>query len=67
MINKIKDEKMDYNGFQIAIIYFILGAIICYLGGLYGLFEKNILLIVSGTLLKILAIVLSYLGVKKLK
>jgi len=57
MKNK-KEKKTDYNGLQIALIYFILGTIICYLGGLYGSFEKNILLAISGILLKIWAIVL---------
>ncbi len=53
--------------YTVPLLYFLVGAIIVYLGGLYGDFEKNILLIIPGIFLKFYAAFLMYCSLKNCK
>jgi len=66
-ITKLKN-RTERNQYLIAMLEYGLGIIICYLGGLYGGFEKNLTMMIAGIVLKFLAVYLMLellLGIRK--
>ena len=57
--------KINNDKIEIAILYFIVGAVIVYLGGLYGKFEITPSLIIVGILMNLFSIVILFIKNEK--